>query len=699
MCLVQNHHRLANFALKKVAQDAQDASKYSGDACNTVKTNFYVDDCLTSVENTNQAVQLVKDLTNICRDKGFRLTKWLSNSKEVLQCIPQSERAKTAKSLDLNNDDLPSERVLGLLWCPESDTFGFQIVLKERPCSRRGILATVSAIYDPLGFLAPAILPAKRILQNLCKLQLDWDTTIPPEYESSWNKWLQEVPHLSSFTIERCFRPTELSNGSSTQLHHFSDASENGYGTVTYIRSDSSTSNVHVSLLMAKARLAPLKKVTIPRLELTAATSMVKINSVLQRELQMQIDSVYYWTDSETVLKYICNTTARFQTFVANRVALIKDGSQISQWRYIETKANPADASSRGVTAETLVTNKSWTTGPEFLYQSEEDWPNTTANYVTSDLSEDPEVKRKVKVNTVLTEESIETMGKLLTHFSSWYKLCRSIAWIIRIKNQLIQRMKRKYNEDNSDNNGSHKEVKGQCQTNTDVSSPLTNTDIKEAEKAIIGYEQRKWFSEEWKLHAKHQRQDQSQKVNEVTVKKSSPLRRLNPFMLDSLLRVGGRLSKATLPEETKFPVILPRKAFITELIMRDAHEKTGHGGRNFMLAHLYQKYWIIGANSLARPVIHRCIVCRKQLAKVCEQQMADFPHDRVTAENPPFTCVGVDYFGPFLVKRGRSVVKGYGVLFTCLCTRAIHLEKADALDTDNCINAIRRFIARRGQV
>ena len=275
----------ASFALKRAAQDAQDASKYSGDACNTVKTNFCVDDCLTSVENTNQAVQLVKDLTNICRDKGFRLTNWLSNSKKVLQCIPQSERAKTTTSLDLNNGDLLSERVLGLLWCPESDTFGFQIVLKERPCSRRGILATVSAIYDPLGFLAPAILPAKRILQNLCKLHLDWDTTIPPEYESSWNKWLQEVPHLSSSTIERCSRPTELSNGSSIQLHHFSDASENGCGTVTYIRSESSTCNVHVYLLMAKARVAPLKKVTIARSELTAATSMVKINSVLQREI------------------------------------------------------------------------------------------------------------------------------------------------------------------------------------------------------------------------------------------------------------------------------------------------------------------------------------------------------------------------------------------------------------------------------
>ncbi|XP_072023349.1 uncharacterized protein [Amphiura filiformis] len=388
-------------------------------------------------------------------------------------------------------------------------------------------------------------------------------------------------------------------------------------------------------------------------MELTAATSMVKINSVLQRELQLPIDSVYYWTDSETVLKYICNSTARFQTFDANRVALIKDGSQTSQWRHIETKANPADACSRGVTAKTLVDNKSWTTGPEFLYQSEEDWPNTTANYVTPDLSDDPEVKKKVKVNSVMTDESIKTMERLVTYFSSWYKLCRAVSWIIKIKNLLIQRVRRKNNDNSSDKNVRHEEVKGQCQTKTDITSPLTITDIREAEKAIIGYEQKKWFPEEWKLLARQQHHNQTQKVNEVIVKKSSPLYKLNPYMLDRLLRVGGRIAKATLPEETKFPIILPRKSFITDLIMHSAHEITGHGGRNFMLAHLYEKYWIIGANSLARRVIHKCVICRKQRARVCEQQMADLPQDRVTAENPPFTCVGVDYFGPFLVKRG----------------------------------------------
>lgn len=228
-----------------------------------------------------KAVQLVEDLTKICKDKGFRLAKWLSNSKEVLQCVPQVDRAKSLDFID--SDNLPSERVLGLLWSSQSDTFGFQIDLKEHPCTRRGILSTVSTIYDPLGFLAPAILPAKRILQNLCKLQLDWDEPIPPDFAASWNKWLHEIPLLSDFTIGRCIRPVELGNCASIQLHHFSDASENGYGTVSYVRHEGECGNICISLLMAKARVAPLKRMTIPRMELAAATAMVKIDSLTAR--------------------------------------------------------------------------------------------------------------------------------------------------------------------------------------------------------------------------------------------------------------------------------------------------------------------------------------------------------------------------------------------------------------------------------
>ncbi|XP_072025356.1 uncharacterized protein [Amphiura filiformis] len=181
----------ANFALRKTADDGKE--KYSEEVCNTVLSNFYVDDYLKSIESESKAIQLVSDLTSLCKDGGFKLTKWLSNSREVLQSVPEDDRAETTKTLDLKNEELPSEKVLGLLWSPQTDRFGFHIKVKERPPTRRGILATVSSIYDPLGFVAPAILPAKQILQNLSKLQLGWDESIPSELLTRWERWLDEV--------------------------------------------------------------------------------------------------------------------------------------------------------------------------------------------------------------------------------------------------------------------------------------------------------------------------------------------------------------------------------------------------------------------------------------------------------------------------------------------------------------------------
>ncbi|XP_059918445.1 uncharacterized protein LOC132465721 isoform X2 [Gadus macrocephalus] len=117
------------------------------------------------------------------------------------------------------------------------------------------------------------------------------------------------------------------------------------------------------------------------------------------------------------------------------------------------------------------------------------------------------------------------------------------------------------------------------------------------------------------------------------------------------------------------------------------------------MLSTLRRQYWIPHANAAARKIISECVICLKQRQRPGEQKMSDLPVDRVTADAPPFTHVGLDYFGPIEVKKGRSLVKRYGALFTCLTCRAVHLEVAHSLNTDSCINAIRRFICRRGQV
>lgn len=165
--------------LRNVKTAEDNCSKSTVEAVNTVFKNFYVDDCLKSVSSAAQAVALHSDLTNLCASGGFCLTKWASNSHALLASVPESERIAGVRDMYLSKDALPVERVLGVLWCVNSDVFKFRINLKEKPVNRRGILSVTSSIYDLLGFLAPVILPSKILMQQLCREKLAWDDGIP----------------------------------------------------------------------------------------------------------------------------------------------------------------------------------------------------------------------------------------------------------------------------------------------------------------------------------------------------------------------------------------------------------------------------------------------------------------------------------------------------------------------------------------
>jgi hypothetical protein len=220
----------------------------------------------------------------------------------------------------------------------------------------------------------------------------------------------------------------------------------------------------------------------------------------------------------------------------------------------------------------------------------------------------------------------------------------------------------------------------------------LTVDELKAAEKVILRCVQQKYFPEEIAVL-------QKQKSKQACIKKSSPLSKLDPIFQDDLLLVGGRLRHAPIPEYSKHPVILPKGIHVTNIIIQYYHVISGHICREYMLALLRRKYWIIQANSAVRSLLSRCVRCRKWKAPVLDQKMAGLPKDRLTPDHPPFTYVGVDYFGPFHVRCGRSLVKRYGVIFTCLVIRAIHIEISHSLDTGSFILASRRFLARRGQV
>lgn len=278
-------------------------------------------------------------------------------------------------------------------------------------------------MYDPLGFAAPFILNAKLILQDLCRNKYGWDDKIPDEYLQRWQAWLLELPKLEQLKIERCFKSPDLGEIASCQLHHFSDASQQAYGAVTYLRITDHDGNVNCSFVMGKSRLAPIKPVTIPRMELSAAVVATRLEKISRGELSLPINQSFFWTDSTCVLRYLENQDRRFQTFVANRVATIHDASSPSQWRYVNTQCNPADDASRGVSADSL---QRWIHGPEFLTQSKETWPQRPADMNTAIPEDDPEVKKESVAYT--SEASArDPISDIIERFSSWTQLKRIV--------------------------------------------------------------------------------------------------------------------------------------------------------------------------------------------------------------------------------------------------------------------------------
>ena len=155
-----------------------------------------------------------------------------TNSREALEMIPENERAKGLKNLDLHQSSLPMERALGVQWCVKTDSFQFRITLQDKPLTRRGILSTVSPVYDPMNFLAPFILIEKQILQQLCRDKADWDEPIPDQDWVKWEEWRSELLYLEEPKIPRCFVPDGFGEPSSNGLHNFSDTSVDGYGRI-----------------------------------------------------------------------------------------------------------------------------------------------------------------------------------------------------------------------------------------------------------------------------------------------------------------------------------------------------------------------------------------------------------------------------------------------------------------------------------
>ena len=251
---------------------------------NTMKTSFHVDDFVCSVPSEAEAKHLVPEVIFLCELGAFRLTKWVSNRNSVLEVIPVEYRATSVHSLI--SDDSTTEHALGISWYLDRDTLGIMHGdASQRKPTRRNILSLVCSVYDPLGLVAPLILPAKILLQDMFREKAEWDDELSGTHLHTWNQWLQDFHKLCAIEVPRCLKPANFGDTTNTQIHHFADASEKGYGVAAYIRSTNTDGQVHCMLLFGRSRVAPLKKVTMPRMELTATTVAIRISLMITQQL------------------------------------------------------------------------------------------------------------------------------------------------------------------------------------------------------------------------------------------------------------------------------------------------------------------------------------------------------------------------------------------------------------------------------
>jgi len=466
-------------------------------------------------------------------------------------------------------DPLPIEHALGVIWCVEDDSFQFRIELKDRPFTRRGVLSTVSSIYDPNGFVAPETLKGKQILQQMCGDKLDWDSPVPESLRPLWEKWRTEITALVKLKVPRCFKGENSGSIKTAKLHSFSDASQEGYGQCLYLRLVAQENYAHCSLVAGKARVTPLKGSTIPRLELAATTTSAKMSKFLRTELTYQDLVEYYHTDSQVVLGYITNESHRFHVYVANRVQQIREISDPNAWMYVDTSENPAEDVSRGLTARQLLDDSRWLKGPEFLWK---DGPFKAELQPEHPLDEaDPEVKKGV----VLTSKTCRVQSYLdvsrLTHISSWYKLKRAIAlclqWMSKLRGQVTK-------------------TETELKLPTKEQAPLITTELlQRAETVIIKFVQAQYFADELQilhnLDADSETERCTEKKKRKTLKKTSNIRKLDPYIdEDGLIRVGACIESADVPDKVCHPVLLPRKCHVTTLLIRHYHIKVNHMGR-----------------------------------------------------------------------------------------------------------------------
>ena len=627
---------------------AKSAEKEFPVAAKELKEHTYVDDIGGSKSTSTEAQQMTVDIDTILARGKFQVKAWHSNDPET----------------DQTDEDCTT--FLGHQWNKRTDLMSYKkdriSVTDQGKFTKRACLAILAQMWDPIGLVSPVTVKFRIHLQELWSSGYSWDDILPDEDQKQWIQTAEILNHLLTLTFPRKLKPDDAVG--LPEFHGFCDGGELAYGAVIFLRWLLENDSYHCIPLLAKAFVAPLKKRSVPRLELLGCLALSRIYRSCEDALQfMQIKqcSKTFWTDSTTVLSWIKTPSRKFKPFVSARVAEIQENTDVSAFRYIKSKDNPADSLTRGIDYDAL---QDWMKGPEFLFQ-----PQLQDEELNEEESREDVIRELKKTNVItaeegnppdahLTAENVSAVegevsrNPILDHLtktcSTFRKARKVLSYVLRFANNV-------------------KEVK--------KTGPISVEELKRSEVLLF-----QWCQVEVDIS----------KIDKKLIAKVDE---------DGLLRAHGRLEKIrTLPPEMRNPIILPGNHPLVLLLLRQLHEARGHCGYQSLVHEARRKFWIIGLRSLAKQLTRACVTCRKLRRKPLEQLMGQVPSLRVGVGIPVFGHTALDMFGPVHIRVSRKTLKDAQVIiFACMTSRAIHLELCTDRSTDAFLLAFRRFVSLRG--
>ena len=407
------------------------------------KNDMYVDDLLSGCFYLKEVFQIQKDLIAALKTGGFDLRKWTSNKSELIKCLDKYYRESDDDSVIESKDYIV--KTLGASWLPNKDVFQFKVTIADDvPETKRAILSELTTLFDPLGWLSPVTFTLKVFMQNLWKLDVTWDTVLPSQIIENYQIIRSTLKFLENFSIDR--QITQEIFTDDFTFHVFCDASERAYAACIYVRTVTERC-IKVKLLVAKTRVAPLKCLSIPRLELRAAllgATLVEAVKEALSDLRFPELKFFAWSDSTVVLSWLAQSPDKWKTFVRNRVSKIQDSLPGPCWRHIPTRENPADCASRGMMGNEIESKSLWWNGPSWLSQDKEKWPQRDF----ACLKVCPEENKKIQIAS--TEVDSDQNLIEVTRFSSFSKLIRVAAWVINFVTMLKKESTEKVISSNS---------------------------------------------------------------------------------------------------------------------------------------------------------------------------------------------------------------------------------------------------------